>query len=298
MLRTTEAVHSVVHPHEQVIKMKLYGLQQLAQLIYAHCGLHFFSNLSMLERKMERRIEELHLSHIEYCQFIQNHPEEWDKIIEILTINETYFYREEHQLQEFQVTVLPNLKERITHRPLRIWSAACSTGEEPYTLSMLALETGLFSTDSFRIFATDINHHVLRTAQRGVYGKHSLSFRRMPQVFLDKYFQVTEKGFEIAEKVKEPVTFQQLNLLECNNYGQFYGMDIIFCRNVFIYFDQETNRKVISQLYDMLSPGGYLFLGHADTITGIDIELETISTSNTFYYRKGVSDAAIWSSRR
>jgi chemotaxis protein methyltransferase CheR len=273
--------------------MNQLALQSLAQLIYDYCGLHFMQNLAMLERKLTPRLAELGHTIGEYRRRLETAPEEWPIVIELLTINETYFYREEHQLEQFQHTVLPELMQRVRERPIRVWSAACSTGEEPYTLGMLAVQKGIFLPESIRIVASDINERVLQIGRSGVYGKGSLSFRRMPKSLLEQYMEDTEWGFQIKDSVKKLVSFEKINLLELESRKELEGFDVIFCRNVLIYFDVPTIQKVVQSLYRLLSPGGYLFLGHADSIIGMGIPLQTINAPNTFYYKKGFENENI-----
>lgn len=262
-------------------------LQLLAQKVYNFCGLNYFTNMNSFQLKVARRLQALSLNDVEaYRIYVQAHPEEWKRLIEELTINETYFFREQNQLNTYKDDILPVLKNN--HTPIRVWSATCSSGEEPYTLAMLAAEAGVASSQQIEIVATDINLKVLEHAKRGVYNKRSLSFRRIEETWLKKYFEETATSYEVKSSIQDVVSFEYLNLLqqhEIDTVGQF---DIIFCRNVLIYFDEETVGKVIAAFYKALKPGGYLFLGHAESITKYkDIGFETINENGTFYYRKG-----------
>lgn len=261
-------------------------LEKLAQMIYTHCGLRYTTKLTALKDKISKRLTELNLSCAEYCDYLNKFSLEWDYLIELLTINETYFYREEHQLNECCTVVLPAMKEEFKHRPLRIWSAACSTGEEPYTLAMLIQETGKFPKGSVEIIATDINKNVLQKAQQGWYHQGSFAFRRTPERFMRKFFYKTDNGYQIHPSIQSMVKFQHLNLLEQNNYAQIGEVDIIFCRNVLIYFDQDTIKQVIRSFHQTLSPNGYLFLGHAESITDMALGFQKVDSDKTFYYRK------------
>ncbi|MGG1401132.1 protein-glutamate O-methyltransferase CheR [Bacillus salipaludis] len=262
------------------------GLEKLSRSIYNYCGLRFNERLSTLKEKLSKRVEELGLSYEEYYGYLQISPGEWDILVEILTINETYFYREESQLNECCSVVLPQLKIENRTRPLRIWSAACSTGEEPYTLAMLIQETGKFPPGSVEIIATDINKKVLQRAEKGWYHKGSFAFRRIPEKLLMKYFSEENGGYQIRSDVRNMVRFQHLNLLNKVKASQIGEIDIIFCRNVLIYFDQETTKQVIRSLHQNLAPGGYLFLGHAESITQMDLGFRKVDSDKTFYYRK------------
>jgi len=267
--------------------MDTFGLIQLAELIYEYCGIDYFKNLSSLESKISERIKELGLSCWEYGGYLRVEPKEWDTLIELITVNETYFFREENLLEEFQKVILPQYKGRTPDNPLRIWCSACSSGEEPYTLVILCEETGLFEAGAVEIIGSDINKKVLEKARRGSYNKKSFSFRTMPKEFLDKYFTYYDEDYRIRDSIKAMVDFRCLNLLDENIAEKIGKVDIILCRNVLIYFDRNAINKVIRSLYEVLKDGGYLLLGHAETITGMNSGFETIYTPLTFYYRKG-----------
>ncbi|WP_026671955.1 CheR family methyltransferase [Alkalihalobacterium bogoriense] len=265
--------------------MENFALNQFGQLVYQYCGLNYLQNLPSLQTKIAKRLQEMNMSLWNYMQFIENTPKEWDIIVELLTINETYFYREDKQLSVFQEVVLPTLVKE--ERPIKIWSAACSTGEEPYSLAMTSLDSAVFPLHQIQIVATDINKRVLQIANKGKYSKSSLSFRRIPQRWLQDYFIENETDYTVADHIKERISFQYLNLLDENSMKQQQQFDVIFCRNVLIYFDTETIKKVATSFYHSLKQGGLLFLGHAENISTMGIGFETISTNGTFYYRKG-----------
>lgn len=261
------------------------GLQHLSQQIKDYCGLRYCDRLNTLKERVSERVTKLGLSYWEYCRYLQSNPSEWDALVELLTINETYFYREENQLNECCSAILPTIKKRL-NRPIRIWSAACSTGEEPYTLAMLIHETGQFLPGSVEIIATDIDLKVLEKAKKGWYHQGSFSFRRIPSHLLKKYFSDVDGGYQINPSIKRMVKFQQLNLLDEEKVPLIGEVDVIFCRNVLIYFDQEVTNQVIRSMSRNLSQGGYLFLGHAESITDSSIKLKKMSSDKTFYYRK------------
>ncbi len=269
--------------------MKNIALRQLGQMIYEYCGLNFLQNTSSLESKISKRTKELGMSIWEYIRHLKQNSQEWDKVVELLTINETFFFREENQLEVFQSIILPQLTGK---NQIRIWSAACSTGEEPYTLAIMAAESGFIPLDSVEILATDINRKVLQTAKQGWYSKNSLSFRRMPEHLLKKYFEERDEGYQVIDSIRSRVQFRCLNLLNQNELEKLGEFDVIFCRNVLIYFDRLVIQKVVSSFYDRLVPEGSLFLGHAESITGMNTGFETIHTEKSFYYRKEDSSYA------
>lgn len=267
--------------------MENFALNHFGKVVHDYCGLNFLNNLSSLKAKTAKRLAELNIkSYWNYIRYLEENPLEWERLIELLTINETYFFREEKQLFVFQNKILPQLKEENSSEPLKIWSAGCSTGEEPYSLAMMIMDSKLFGPNEVKILGTDIDKRTILTAEKGIYNKNSLSFRRIPKSWLQNYFYETPDSYKISDDVKKFVTFDYLNLV--GNIGQSIGeeYDIIFCRNVLIYFDEETLKKVITSFYHSLKKGGYLFLGHAETITHLNIGFKTINTDGTFYYRK------------
>lgn len=260
-------------------------LQRLAQLVYVYCGINYHTNLPSLNLKIKRRLNQLKLNTInEYLDFLVDNTEEWHRLVELLTINETYFYREEKQLHEYIGTVVPLLKNN-SNDTIKVWSAGCSSGEEPYSLAILALEAGYNHLD-IQIKATDINKKVVDIASRGEYNKTSLSFRRVPNKWLSKYFNEDEKVYQIKECVQQFVTFGHLNLIDLSKVPVNETYDVIFCRNVLIYFDEATINNIIKGFYNRLRPGGYLFLGHTETVSKEINGLKLIHSEGTFYYRK------------
>lgn len=266
------------------------GFAILADMIYHYCGIDYRKDPLSLQSKLSFKLKELGLSPWEYCGYLRMEPKEWENLIELITVNETYFFREENLLNEFQKNILPQFTGRTSENVLRIWSAACSTGEEPYTIGMLVKESGLFEPGAVQIIATDINKKVLNKAKKGIYKKQSLSFRRMPIDAYNKFFSEQGENYKVKSSVREMVNFKYINLLDDNIKNEIKKVDIIFCRNVLIYFDMDAIKKLIDAFYDILNPGGYLLLGHAETITGLHTGFQTIHTSSAYYYRKGGKD--------
>lgn len=265
----------------------IIGYAMLADMIYEYCGIDYRKTPLSLQSKISNKLKELGLSPWEYCGYLRMEPKEWDKLIELVTVNETYFFREENVLNEFQKNVLPKFVDRTPENPLRIWSAACSTGEEPYTIGMLVEESGLFKFGTAKIIATDINKKVLNRAKNGIYKKESLSFRRMPKEAYEKFFISLEGNYKVKDSIRNMIDFRYINLMDNDIKSKIEKVDIIFCRNVLIYFDAVAIQKIINVFYEVLNPGGYLFLGHAETITGMHTGFETIFTPSVYYYRKG-----------
>lgn len=260
--------------------MSEYVYQQLGQMVYDYCGLDYTENLVSLEAKVKARLKELDQSVWNYMNTLKQDAKEWDVLVEILTINETYFFREEKQLLVFSQEVIPSYTNHL--RPLRVWSAACSTGEEPYSIAMVAHDAS--TTIDIEITATDINKRVLDIAKKGQYKKQSLSFRRIPEQWLTKYFDEQPQDYQVKPFIHQMVKFEHGNLLEPTPETEIY--DVIFCRNVLIYFDEKTVRQIVEMFHRKLKKGGYLFLGHAESISTLKLNFQIMNSNGTFYYRK------------
>ena len=208
--------------------------------------------------------------------------------IEELTVNETYFFRDFPQLQGFAEEVLPSyLKRKRINRDhtLKVWSAACLTGEEPYTLSIIIQEMiEDFELWDVRIDATDIDRRVLRQARLGLYGERAMKDTPIP--YRAKYFQKTADGWKVLPGATKYVSFEQLNLVDRSAMRRKRGYDFIFCRNVLIYFNDSSRKRVVSALYDALLPGGYIFLGHAESVGRITAAFILERMGDFLCYRK------------
>jgi chemotaxis protein methyltransferase CheR len=187
-------------------------------------------------------------------------------LVDRITTNHTYFMREPAHFDFFRDTVLPYLKSKVTDRDLRVWSAACSTGEEPYTLAMILdefLDTEKSRWDC-RVLATDLSEKVLKDASQGVYAPERIE--PLPALWKQRYLTRHPDGnYEIADRIKKEVIYRRFNLIE-PVYPFRKKFHVIFCRNVMIYFDADTRASIINKLYDMTEPGGYLFIGHSEAI--------------------------------
>lgn len=267
--------------------MEDIGLKRLSELIYVTCGIDYRKNLQSLASKVEPRIKATGLSYWEYAGYIILEKSEWDPLVELITVNETYFFREEHLLAEFERVLTEDYLSATAEQPLTIWCAACSTGEEPYTLSMIVEKTGLFEEGAVKIMASDINKKVLDKAREGLYHKKSFSFRRMPEGAIDAFFEEEGDFYKVRECIRNRVSFYYHNLMGDPYQNEFITPDILFCRNVLIYFDHDAVQSIINQFYDFIKPRGYLFLGHSEALTHYEHHFETIYTEHTFYYKKG-----------
>jgi chemotaxis protein methyltransferase CheR len=276
---------------ENIIPLPDDVYRLLRDFIHGYCGIYFDdSSKFLLERRLSRRLEQRRLkSFEEYYHFLRydrKREEEIVILVDNLTTNETYFFRESPQLQAFSEEILPELRQAHADRKvLRIWSAGCSTGEEPYTIAMLLLESGDWWRDwQVDILGSDINQRVLHTARKGVYKK--TSHRVTSPEMLSKYFVEENGDYRIVDIVKELVSFSSVNLLDPYKTSLITNMDIIFCRNVIIYFDKEAKKTVIESFYQKLREGGYLLLGHSESLINISNAFELRTLKNDMVYQK------------
>ena len=250
---------------------------QLRDFIYGQSGIFIADNRKyLLENRLANRLKELNLKNFaEYYYFLQYDPgkrQELNRLFEVVTTNETSFYRNPPQLQVFQENVLKDVIEKqrkAGQKKLRIWSAGCSTGEEPYTIAIILCEVlrGEINTWDIKITANDLSEAVLVSARRGVYNDYTL--RTTPKELVTKYFIPEEGKFKLKPEVKRLVSFGQINLSDRAMLKRVERSQIVFCRNVIIYFDDEMKKNVIGSYYDNLLPGGYLLIGHSESLHNI-----------------------------
>jgi chemotaxis protein methyltransferase CheR len=286
-----------VFEQEEIIPLPEDVFRLIRDIIKDYCGMYFDdTSRYLLEKRLSRRIRNHHLSDFrDYYRFIRydkRAEEELTAIMDVLTVNETYFFREQNQLKAFSEEILEELKTVNRHRKtLRVWSAGCSTGEEPYTIAMLINEGGHFNGWDIEIHGSDINQRVLQTARRGVYRRNS--FRTTEPFFMSKYFIEEDGSFKISDAVKKYVNFSYLNMLDPFK-SKFLGkMDVIFCRNVLIYFDNASRRRVIENFHDRLVDSGYLLLGHAESLINISTAFTLKHLKNDMVYQKPIGNAGI-----
>ncbi|HYQ48039.1 MAG TPA: protein-glutamate O-methyltransferase CheR [Thermodesulfovibrionales bacterium] len=275
---------------EDIIPLPEDVFRLIRDIIKDYCGLYFDdASRYLLEKRLTRRIRSHHLNDFrDYYRFIRydkRAEEELSAIMDVLTVNETYFFREQNQRRAFSEEILEELKTvNKGSRALKIWSAGCSTGEEPYTIAMLINEKASFNGWDVEIYGSDINQRVLQSARRGVYRKNS--FRTTEPYFLSKYFVEEDGAYRIGDAVKKYVNFSYLNLLDPFKTKFLGKMDVIFCRNVLIYFDNVSRRRVIDNFYDRLVDGGYLLLGHAESLINTTTAFTLKHLKNDMVYQK------------
>ena len=262
----------------------------LRDLVNDSAGLHFDEDAMFLfDRRLGERVAALELAsfdeYYKYLRFSSRGPAELEEAIELLTTKETYFFRQEYQLRSFAQELLPKIHAaNVAHRRLAIWSAGCSTGEEVYTIAALVYESGLFEGWDVRIIGSDISKQNVVTARRGVY--RGAAFRATAPELKAAYFTERPDGFHVIEPVRRLCHFGQLNLLDSGRAAMVGRVDAVFCRNVLIYFDVRSRRRVIDTLYERLVAGGYLLLGHSESLLNVTTAFELVHLSEDLVYRK------------
>jgi len=267
---------------------------QLRDFIYGQCGIYVADNRKyLLENRLANRLKLLNLKNFgeyyHYLQYDSNKKAELSKLFEVITTNETSFYRNPPQLKVFQENILTEVigeQRKKGDKRLRVWSAGCSTGEEPYTLAIIVAEVlrGELANWDVRITASDLSERVLEAARKGVYNEYTL--RTTPKELLPRYFDKDGENMRIKPELKRLVSYGQLNLSDRVALKRVERSQIVFCRNVIIYFDDEMKRKVIGAFYDNLQPGGYLLIGHSESLHNITRSFKPIHYPGAIMYKK------------
>jgi len=268
---------------DKAFELSKDNLNFLCQYVYDVAGIVLnTSKKEMLYRRLTRIIRERKITTFtEYCDLLKAEPaKEKDYFINAITTNLTSFFREQHHFDYMAQHELPKLiKNSLTnHKRLRIWSSASSTGEEPYSIAITLLETMKDSVGQWdaKILATDIDSNVLAAGKNGIYDNRRIE--DIPKKFKDKYFHkgvgTNKNKVKVDEKLQNLITFKQLNLL--HDWPMKGPFDIIFCRNVIIYFDKTTQQELFARYYEMLTPGGLLFLGHSENLGQYQAHFENV----------------------
>ena len=258
----------------------------LRDLIRERFGIYYDDTKQfLLQSRLQTRLLKCRVgdfgAYAKYLTSALDRETEWGELASVLTNNETYFFRERAQLDVLVTDVLDEAAK--TGASLRVWSSACSTGEEPYTIAML-LEQAHRTHPRVVLHATDLSPRALERAQTGFY--RELSFRATPPEMVQKYFRPFEGGFFINDEIKRMVDFSRINLLDDRAVAAQGTFDAIFCRNVLIYFEKQTQKRVVEAFAQALRPGGYLFLGHAESIMRLTDRYDPIVTPKAIYYRR------------
>jgi chemotaxis protein methyltransferase CheR len=269
----------------------------LRAAIHEHCGLWYRDgNAYLLEKRLQPRLQALGLADFaayhRYLRFDPGREGELEEAADILTTNETYFYREPYQLRAFTREILPRLAEANGRaRRLRILSAGCSTGEEVYTLAALVKETALFEGWEVELVGSDISRRCVAQARAGAYGDHAF---RMPDAEpMRRWFHLRGGKWVVDDALRAMVRFQRENLVAPHALSTVSRLDVVFCRNMMIYFDLDARRALLRRLHEKMRDGAWLLLGHSESLINVTADFELVHLTNDLVYRKPRSfDAA------
>ena len=279
-----------MNQQQDALELRDIEFEKISRLVHEQCGINLHDGKKeLVKARLGKRLREGNFrSFKEYYQHVTSNDgtDELISMIDSLSTNLTYFFREESHFQALTGIIAAFLKEaQAGKRParMRLWSAGCSTGEEPYSLAMTMRECCGDSGAEIQIVATDISTRVLATAVKGIFAKEKL--KNVPPATIRRYFQIgsgTSEGlYRIKPEVRGMVQFSRFNLMAVPPSN--FVFDIIFCRNVLIYFDKETKGALIKRFYQCLNKGGYFFAGHSESLTGLDHDFKYIEPS---IYRK------------
>jgi len=267
--------------------------EQLRDFIYNICGIYFHTSKKFfLDNRLSRRMAATGVKAFNDYFMLLKSPqgsEELTFLMNEVTTNETYFFRNVSQLAAVENMLLPELveiKNKMGIHKLRIWSAASSSGEEAYTLAMILLEkqSTLLKEWTIEIVGTDINETVIAQANEGIYNAYSV--RNIPDVYRQKYIREDSGMYILSREVKEFVSFSKLNLYEDAKMVLMESFDLIFCANVLIYFDAAAKSKVVQHFYNNLQPYGYFFVGQSESLHGVSDKFNTVHFPGCFGYQK------------
>jgi len=261
--------------------------EKYRNLIYNESGIHFTpTNRSILESRLKERLREKNIGSVAaYFTTISTNREEFKDFLDSITTNLTRFFRNQAHFDALEKFVIPELikiKRPLGNTTIKIWSAGCSTGEEPFTIAMLLSDT-LPPGWRYEIIASDIALKCLMTAKEGFYGDNKIS--GIPDRYLKKYFDKVEGGYKVHSDIMGKIRFDYHNL---KNDSGFRNLDIVFCRNVIIYFDEAAQAAVIQRFWDAMAPKSFLFIGHSESLFGMDTKFEFLKTPWATLYRKNV----------
>jgi chemotaxis protein methyltransferase CheR len=261
-------------------------IREIRNIIWKHSGIYIEdSKLYLLKFKTSSRLKKIRVTPREYIFLLNDSSQELKELIESITIGETQFFRDKIQIDTFFDKIFKNYIQEKKNSPdiITILSAGCATGEEPYTLAIYMLEK--FPTINFRVFGIDINENFIERAKEGKYSSYSI--RGVPPLILTKYFdRIDQETWKIKDIVKKYVSFERVNLMDKLKMRLLGKFDVIFCKNVIIYFDESSRNKVAEHFWYILKKSGYLVLGPAEKIRIVSEIFEPIFESGMFFYKK------------
>jgi chemotaxis protein methyltransferase CheR len=260
--------------------------EDIARRIYSLAGIVLKDHkVDMVYGRLARRLRTLNYTHFAQYRDYLDGPEghkETQNLVNSLTTNLTSFFREEHHFEHLKKEVLSQYVKKPSSTRFRIWSSASSTGEEPYTIAMTLHSAGVMPTHNVKILATDLDTNVLKKGASGIYSDTIVN--KLPGAIRQEYFRKhDEENYIVRKELQQYILFKQLNLL--SKWPMNGPFDIIFCRNVLIYFDQETRKMIVNRMIDLLPPGGFLYLGHSESIASTETRVST--EGHTIFRKKG-----------
>ena len=277
-------------PRESGPRLGEEEFRLLRDLVRDHCGVAFRDDgRYLVERRLAPRVEALGLSTFgDYHRHLRHDPAgaaELDEAIDVLTTNETYFWREPLQLAAFTREILPALARGLAReRRLRILSAGCATGEEAYTLAVLVKDSRLFEGWDVEIVGGDISRRCVAHARAGTYGEHA--FRAPESAAMRRWFHLRGGKWVVDDALRAMVRFTRENLLDPHAFATTPRVDALFCRNVLIYFELPARRRVLRRFHEKLREGGWLLLGHSESLMNVTADFELVQLERDLVYRK------------
>jgi chemotaxis protein methyltransferase CheR len=278
------------HHPPTAVRVTEAELDEIRTLIEERSAILFDSSRErFFSTRVREHLEEKHLTGgVDLLRSVRKSGLEYEALLERLLTQETSFFRYPGVFEALEKTVLPEVQERKfweNPRKLRIWSAGCSTGEEPYSIAIAVSDSLKFAEAwEIEILATDVSRRALRHAERGVYSKRSL--QDLSERQMEAHFVPAKHGFQVKPRIRRMISFAQMNLADSVYVGK---VDCIFCMNVLMYFSGDRRLAILHRFYDALEPGGYLLLGHAETLTNVRVNFEPVVLGDCRIYRKPVA---------
>jgi chemotaxis protein methyltransferase CheR len=285
-------MYDILTQNNHRVDLEDEDFHRLRDFIKEYSGIYFSDEqkyifVSRLNNRLAIRKLSSFRDYYLFLKYDKAREEELSIIVDLLTTNETYFFREILQLKALFEEITPIIKSEkpyMTKPSLRIWSAGSSTGEEPYTIAMMAKEYRLENDFTLEIYATDISQRVLSTSRKGIYG--NASFRVTDEYHKKKFFEPIGDKFKLKDEIKNMVRISHMNLMDTSVMNLLSTMDVIVCRNVLIYFDLESKKKLIEKFYEKLNGNGWLLLGHAESLINVTSLFKLVQLKNDLVYRK------------
>ena len=282
-------------PEDHHPRMTEEEFRLLRDLVHQHCGIYFRDDTRyLLERRLSPRLEALGLpgyaAYHRHLRFDPGRTAELQLAVDLITTNETYFYREPLQLDALAREILPELaRTRAGEGTLRILSAGCSTGEEAYTIAVLVKDSRLFEGWRVEIVGCDISSRCIEHARAGVYGEHA--FRNPEAESMRRWFHLRGGKWAIDDSIRKMVRFGRENLLDARALAGLSRLDVLVCRNVMIYFDVAARKQLLRTFHERLRDGGWLLLGHSESLINLTADFEMVHLKTDLVYRKPLRPA-------